>query len=181
MKPLGSIRRVDDLGRVVIPKKVRKALNIREGDRLDVFVQDDTVVCRKYSPVRELVGGLTVPVRDYIRTLYSVTNVPCVLTDTSRIVTVFGLEEGFVGQELNSFTDALIKEKIFFQENYKVGGFYICDDQQKAFKSGTIQPIFCVDSFGSIMLVSYEPVVMGYTEARLLSVAANFLSSQLVT
>ena len=50
MKATGIVRRVDDLGRVVIPKEARRACNIREGDPLEIFLQDGAVVFEKYNP-----------------------------------------------------------------------------------------------------------------------------------
>lgn len=50
MKATGIIRRIDDLGRVVIPKEARRACNIREGDPLEIFLQDGAVVFKKYNP-----------------------------------------------------------------------------------------------------------------------------------
>lgn len=50
MKATGIIRRVDDLGRVVIPKEIRRTCNIREGDPLEIFLQDGGVVFKKYLP-----------------------------------------------------------------------------------------------------------------------------------
>lgn len=50
MKATGIVRRVDDLGRVVIPKEIRRTCNIREGDPLEIFLQDGAVVFRKYNP-----------------------------------------------------------------------------------------------------------------------------------
>lgn len=50
MKATGVVRRIDDLGRVVIPKEIRRTCNIREGDPLEIFLQDDAVVFRKYNP-----------------------------------------------------------------------------------------------------------------------------------
>lgn len=50
MKATGIVRRVDDLGRVVIPKEIRRTCGIREGDPLEIFLQDDAVVFKKYNP-----------------------------------------------------------------------------------------------------------------------------------
>lgn len=50
MKATGIVRRIDDLGRVVIPKEIRRTCNIREGDPLEIFLQDGAVVFRKYNP-----------------------------------------------------------------------------------------------------------------------------------
>lgn len=50
MKATGIIRRIDDLGRVVIPKEIRRNCNIREGEPLEIFLQDGGVVFKKYNP-----------------------------------------------------------------------------------------------------------------------------------
>lgn len=50
MKATGIVRRIDDLGRVVIPKEIRRSVNIREGDPLEIFLEDDGVVFKKYLP-----------------------------------------------------------------------------------------------------------------------------------
>ena len=50
MKATGIVRRIDDLGRVVIPKEIRRACNIREGDPLEIFLQDGAVTFKKYNP-----------------------------------------------------------------------------------------------------------------------------------
>lgn len=51
MKTTGIIRYIDDLGRVVIPKEIRKMCRIREGDALEIYIQDGAVVFKKYSPI----------------------------------------------------------------------------------------------------------------------------------
>lgn len=55
MKATGIVRRIDDLGRVVIPKEIRRTLRIREGDPLEIFTSNDgEVIFKKYSPIGEL-------------------------------------------------------------------------------------------------------------------------------
>lgn len=50
MKATGIVRRIDDLGRVVIPKEIRRTINIREGDPLEIFLEDGAVMFKKYNP-----------------------------------------------------------------------------------------------------------------------------------
>ena len=55
MKSTGIVRRIDDLGRVVVPKEIRRTLRIREGDPLEIFTaKDGEVILKKYSPIGEL-------------------------------------------------------------------------------------------------------------------------------
>ena len=57
MKATGIVRRIDDLGRVVIPKEIRRTMRIREGDPLEIYTSGDgEVIFRKYSPIGELSG-----------------------------------------------------------------------------------------------------------------------------
>ncbi|WP_340397772.1 AbrB/MazE/SpoVT family DNA-binding domain-containing protein [Paenibacillus sp. FSL E2-0202] len=58
MKATGIVRRIDDLGRVVIPKELRRTLGVANGDPLEIFVDGDKVILRKYSPGCTLCGGL---------------------------------------------------------------------------------------------------------------------------
>ena len=67
MKATGIVRRIDDLGRVVIPKEIRRTLRIREGDPLEIFTaRDGEVILKKYSPISEL-GQFA---KEYAETLY---------------------------------------------------------------------------------------------------------------
>ena len=55
MKATGIVRRIDDLGRVVVPKEIRRTLRIREGDPLEIFTdREGEIVLKKYSPIGEL-------------------------------------------------------------------------------------------------------------------------------
>lgn len=51
MKSTGIIRRIDDLGRIVIPREIRRTMHIHEGDPLEIFTDDGAVLLRKYNPV----------------------------------------------------------------------------------------------------------------------------------
>ena len=53
MKVTGIVRRIDDLGRVVIPKEIRRTMNIKEGDPLEFFVSGRTLILKKYQPSTE--------------------------------------------------------------------------------------------------------------------------------
>jgi len=57
MKATGIVRRIDDLGRVVIPKEIRRTLRIREGDPLEIFVDDDKIILRRYDPACTFTGS----------------------------------------------------------------------------------------------------------------------------
>ena len=87
MKATGIVRRIDDLGRVVIPKEIRRTLKIREGDPLEIFVdRDGEVILKKYSPIGEL-GDFA---QEYADTLYEVMGHVACIADRDTIIAVSG-------------------------------------------------------------------------------------------
>jgi len=66
MKATGIVRRIDDLGRVVIPKEIRRTLNIREGDPLEIYVDGDGIIFRHYTPWKNMSDQV-----QYIRDIYA--------------------------------------------------------------------------------------------------------------
>jgi len=87
MKATGIIRRVDDLGRVVIPKEIRRVLNIKDGDPLEIYIEDGAVVYRKYSPL-DSVASLA---KNYADVLNKMTNHEVVITNRDFVVAVSGV------------------------------------------------------------------------------------------
>src|SRR5690625_7770355 len=87
MKATGIVRRIDDLGRVVIPKEIRRTLRIREGDPLEIFVdREGEVILKKYSPINELSHFA----QEYAEALFDSTQHPVVICDRAEIIAVDG-------------------------------------------------------------------------------------------
>ena len=85
MRATGIVRRIDDLGRVVIPKEIRKTLRIREGDPLEIFTaKDGEVILKKYS----LIGELNEFSQEYAETLGETLGHGVVVTDLDSIIAV---------------------------------------------------------------------------------------------
>jgi AbrB family transcriptional regulator (stage V sporulation protein T) len=82
LKETGMLRRIDELGRIVIPKEIRKKLKIREGDNLDIFVNESGVVLKKYSPLNDLEKILEILINGFKRKF----NVDFVITDKENII-----------------------------------------------------------------------------------------------
>ena len=88
MKATGIVRRIDDLGRVVIPKEIRRTLRIREGDPLEIFTKSDgEVIFKKYSPIGEL-GPYT---KQYVDVLSRTSGMTVAICDRDRVVAVAGM------------------------------------------------------------------------------------------
>ena len=83
MKATGIVRRIDDLGRVVIPKEIRRTMRIREGTPLEIYTSvDGEVIFRKYSPVGEISGTAD----QYADVLYKVGGMPTVICDRDHVI-----------------------------------------------------------------------------------------------
>ncbi len=88
MKPTGIVRRIDDLGRVVMPKELRRTLRIREGDPLEVYISDDSVILKRYSPKT---GEIGIFAQDYAKTLSEVTGHIALISNKEVFIAVAGV------------------------------------------------------------------------------------------
>mgnify|MGYP000532614951 CR=1 FL=1 len=87
MKATGIVRRIDDLGRVVIPKEIRRTLRIKEGTPLEIFTdREGEIILKKYSPI----GELSTFAREYAEALAQTTGVLVCITDHDQVVAAAG-------------------------------------------------------------------------------------------
>ena len=109
MKAIGVVRRIDDLGRIVIPKELRKTMRIKEGDSLEIFIDGtDKVVLRKYSPVQ----NINEIVNEFVIGLYEATKSDIIITDNEQILAVAGsVPKELVGRKLSLFYSERIKNR----------------------------------------------------------------------
>ena len=90
MKATGIVRRIDDLGRVVIPKEIRRTMRIREGDPLEIFTdRDGEVIFKKYSPI----GELNAFAAQYAETLYRTCDLLVVICDRDSVISSAGVSK----------------------------------------------------------------------------------------
>ena len=117
MKATGVVRRIDDLGRVVIPKEIRKTLRIKEGDPLEIFTdKEGEVILKKYSPIGELTEFAT----GYAETLAKTTGHIACITDKDTVIAVSGgAKKEFLEQDISDELERLMdeKEKYMSKEN----------------------------------------------------------------
>lgn len=182
MKATGVVRRIDDLGRIVIPKEIRKTLHIKEGDPLEIFTdREGEVILKKYSPI----GELSEFAAEYAETLAKTTGHIACITDKDTIIAVSGgskkeLLEKSLSPELEKVLDN--KEIYTSKENNEIALPIIQNDSKdRKFNSQVIYPIISQgDVIGSVILMSKEPnTQMGEVELKVLQSAAGFLGSQM--
>ena len=112
MKATGVVRRIDDLGRVVIPKEIRKTLRIKEGDPLEIFTdKEGEIILKKYSPIGELSEFAT----EYAETLAKTTGHIACITDKDTVIAVSGgSKKEYLEQGISPELEQIMDEK----ENY---------------------------------------------------------------
>ena len=122
MKATGLVRRVDVLGRVVVPKEIRKILSIDEGDPIEIFTEKDSIVLKKYSPLSNMDGLLD----DVCKALLRTTGKSVIITDKNTVLAVSGNGlKDVIGQSLSKELNSLILNRQAFSSAFEDGGMPI--------------------------------------------------------
>jgi AbrB family transcriptional regulator (stage V sporulation protein T) len=178
MKATGIVRRIDDLGRVVIPKEIRRTLRIREGDPLEIFVdRDGEVILKKYSPIGEL-GDFA---KEYAESLSESTNHITLITDRDTIIAVAGApKKEYLEKQIGAMLESCMENRKTVTE-FGGGSFEIIKDIGETFSSFVAAPIIAGgDPIGTVVLLSKEEnVKMAQMETKMAETAAGFLAKQM--
>jgi len=182
LKATGVVRRIDDLGRVVIPKEIRKTLRIKEGDPLEIFTdKEGEVILKKYSPIGELSEFAT----GYAETLSKTTGHIACITDKDTVIAVSGgSKKEYLEQNLSEELEQLMEDKEAYasSENENIAiPITKNDSQEKKYNSQVVYPIISDgDAIGSVVLLSKEAKTkMTEVEKKVAQSAASFLGSQM--
>ena len=180
MKATGVVRRIDDLGRVVIPKEIRRTLRIKEGDPLEIFTEKDGgIILRKYSPI----GELNEFAAGYAETLSKTTGHIAFITDKDTVIAVSGgSKKEYLEQYIsNTFND----KKIYTSKDNSDIAMPITqndkNNKEKKYNSQVVYPIISNgDTIGTVILLSKQSnIKMNEVEKKVAQSAATFLGSQM--
>lgn len=162
MKATGIVRRIDDLGRVVIPKEIRRVLRIREGDPLEIYTNNNgEVILKKYSPINELSRYAA----EYAETASSILGSTVVVSDTDQVIAVSGgLKKELLDKKIDYELDKIIQSKNRYLNDKKI-----------------IVPIISQgDAIGSITILQKDTSkVLGDAELKAAEIGASFLAKQM--
>ncbi|MBE6976863.1 MAG: AbrB/MazE/SpoVT family DNA-binding domain-containing protein [Ruminococcaceae bacterium] len=178
MKATGIVRRVDDLGRIVIPKEIRRTLRIREGDPLEIYTEKDGgVIFRKYSPM----GDLQDFAAQMCDAIGSSTGHVAAVSDRDAIIALSGAPKRELLDKPNSDELARLMEQ---RKNYLYasGGARIpASDGADKYHLGAVAPILSQgDLMGCVMLLLGEgDTPLTEQDQRLAQTAASFLGKQM--
>lgn len=180
MKATGIVRRIDDLGRVVVPKEIRRTLRIREGDPMEIFTNHDgEIILKKYSPIGEIDGFA----KQYAEALAQVSGHMIIISDRDQIIAVAGgAKKDMIGKSISPQLEELITERDTLTTAGGVAKSIPIVENESAPETGqVIYPIICEgDIIGSVVIVAKdEKQDVTITEQKLAGVAAAFLGRQM--
>jgi AbrB family transcriptional regulator, stage V sporulation protein T len=182
LKATGIVRRIDDLGRVVIPKEIRRTLRIREGDPLEIFTdKEGEVILKKYSPIGELSDFAS----QYADTIHKTSGHITCITDRDTIIAVSGAsKKEFLEKPLSPDLERVIEEKttlVIKSADEKTISIIADESTDRKYSAQVVSPIISEgDPIGAVLLLSIDPNArMGEVEAKLAQSAAGFLGKQM--
>ena len=175
MKATGIIRRIDDLGRLVIPKEIRKNLRIKEGDNLEIFVNGEEVILKKYSMMNKI-NDLATELTDAI---YTFMKHSIFITDTDLVVAASGpLKKKYLNKNISDFIIDSIKRRDKMVQNHFKELKFVRDEE----------PIICNyvmstilvngEATGMILIIS-EDEKLGDSEMQTAEIVSSFMTKYL--
>ncbi|SET22660.1 transcriptional regulator, AbrB family [Natronincola peptidivorans] len=181
MKATGIVRRIDDLGRVVIPKEIRRTLRIREGDPLEIFTdREGEVILKKYSPIGELSEFAT----EYAESLQEALGHIAIITDRDTIIAIAGhSKKEYLEKRVSKGLERMMEERETALLNEGDQMLPIASDEgdEGSYTAQVIAPIVTQgDPIGTVIICSKtKGSNMGEVEKKIASTAASFLAKQM--
>lgn len=181
MKATGIVRRIDELGRVVIPKEIRRTLRIKEGDPLEIFTDRDELMLKKYSPIATLERFSEATAKS----LNDLSGRLAVICDTDGVLHAYG--EGrkeLDGKTLSDDMDRILRERRSYVANAADGGdiLPLTSAREEGVTAQVIVPIVSGgDCLGAVALLSKETgEKLDAGELNLARLTADILANQFV-
>ena len=179
MKATGIVRRIDELGRVVIPKEIRRTLRIREGDPLELFTDRDELMLKKYSPIASVERFS----EGTAKSLHEQSGYLAAITDADNVLHAFGAgRKAIVGKPVSDELTSLMTTRASHLASVAEGGSVlpVVKDGDETFTAQFVVPIVAGgDCLGSVVLLTAEEgAVMEPSAVKLARLTADIIASQ---
>lgn len=179
MKATGIVRRIDDLGRIVIPKEIRRTLHIRESDPLEIFTdREGQIILKKYSPI----GEMTTFAKQYAESLAQVSGHAALIADRDQFIAAAGGYRQLIGKSVSGQLEEKVNARELLMAARGDRRFIeISEEAGEEYQHEMIAPIICEgDIIGSVVLLENDAKgKMGEVEQKLVLSAAGFLGRQM--
>ena len=174
MKTTGIVRRIDELGRIVIPKEIRKTLRIRDGENIEISIENDNIILKKFSFLNKIDDYAD----KFAEAIYAFIKHNIIITDTDNIIAVSGsLKKEIAGNSISDYLSNCIKRRESFLEKYnKEISFSDEITKEGSYCMSTI--IAAGDAVGLVIIFSSDDVVDD-SDMKICQVAAKFLAKAL--
>ena len=154
MKSTGVFRRIDNMGRIVIPKEIRKNLKIKDGESLEIFINDDSVVLKKYSYMCDL-HDIAQNCSD---SFYDVISKDILITDLNRVIAVSGtMKKKYLNKEIGKYLGDLINKNRITVENTK-SDLEIIDRVHEECRYVICSVVVSGDAVGAVIILSDDEI-----------------------
>lgn len=179
MKATGIVRRIDDLGRIVIPKEIRRTMRIRESDPLEIFTsREGEIILKKYSPIGEI-GSFA---QQYAESLAAVSGHVALVTDRDQFIANSGGGKNLLNKSISkALEERMDKREVVLAARGDRSFIALSEDENEEFQHEAICPIICEgDVIGTVILAENDAKgKMGEAEQKMLQSAAGFLGKQM--
>ncbi len=169
---IGTIRRIDDLGRIVLPKGIRQNLRIKSGDNLEIFIENNDIILRKYSQLNQLI--------DIENTIASVLKetlkADVLITDKDKYIIINGIaKQKYLNREISDeILKILENRQMIIKENENI----LFTKNEKESGNIVINPIIINgDVIGSIIVITKEKI--DESKIKTISILTTFLTKHI--
>ena len=170
MKATGVVRRIDDLGRIVIPKEIRKTLRVKDGESLEIYLDNDSIVLKKYFPLEKTADFY----KNYVASVYDIIGENIAIVDRDTILAFAGeLKKKYLDKRISKVIDGFIENRVNVYEKEKKEFNLSGEETEKA--SYILAPIISDgDAIGAVIVLSKNNELDNFYEKTAI-IAAKFL------
>lgn len=174
MKTTGVVRRIDDLGRIVIPKELRRTLRIRDGESLEIFVENEMIALKKYSSMSDLKDIST----DLVSTINQVILKDIIITDRDKVISISGnMKKRYLNKNISKYLEQKLnnRELIIEKHNHEIE---IIDGIKEKY-AYVISPIIMNgDAVGNVIIFSENESITD-SDVKLATITSTFLGKHI--
>ena len=173
MKTTGVIRRIDELGRIVIPKEIRKNLRIKDGENIEIFIEGENIILKKHS----ILDKIKEDSKKVVEVVNHFLKKNVIVTDRDRVVAVSGnIKKEYSDRQISSYLNECVENrKQVLEENIKLVN--IIEDKEEECSYCIVPVISDSDVDGLVIITSEEKV--NESDLQICQIAAKILSKSL--
>ena len=177
MRATGVVRRIDDLGRIVIPKEIRRTMRMREGDPLEIFTgQGGEIIFKKYSIMAELSEFS----QSYADSLYKVSGMHSVVFDSDRVIAYTGQgKKEIIGNGASKEIEELLHQRTSYFKQYATEKPVLPFQHSEMCVIGAVPVIAAGDGIGVVALLGNETDTITDAQKKLLVLTGTFLANHI--